>query len=288
MERKDFEIFITSLKESNLQEYTDTLASYKKKLKLDTSEGMLEKLLSDKAKDYFTRLGNNNMGAIVVDEAHHLTAWWSRVVYHLWEMLQNPYIIGLTATPPFDNVDFFDLDDSYANLLGEVDYYIPTPAIIKSGRLAPYNDLVQFVEPGKDLQNILDQKERLLNDFLEKEKLSIAEHIFSVVEKDSEKLLKNFPELLDNYLRFIHHHSPELDISNSITENTVTPIILEDIAKSTGKCLMNKKTKDTDFEYQSTIKSLFFDLGYIWRGQNFYKFQTPIEKLLIYSKSKIE
>jgi len=120
------------LKESNSQEYSDTVGVYKKKLKLDTTEGMLEKLLSEKAKTYFLELGVNNIGAIVVDEAHHLTAWWSRVVYHLWEILENPYIIGLTATPPFDNVDFFDLDDSYAKLLGEVDYYIPTPAIIKS------------------------------------------------------------------------------------------------------------------------------------------------------------
>ncbi|OIP53569.1 hypothetical protein AUK10_02260 [Candidatus Gracilibacteria bacterium CG2_30_37_12] len=288
LERKDFEEFIQNLKESNSQEYSDTVGVYKKKLKLDTTEGMLEKLLSEKAKTYFLELGVNNIGAIVVDEAHHLTAWWSRVVYHLWEILENPYIIGLTATPPFDNVDFFDLDDSYAKLLGEVDYYIPTPAIIKSGRLAPYNDLVQFVEPGKDLQDILDAKEKLLNVFLETERVSIAKHIFSIVEEESEKLLKNNPELLDSYLRFIYHSAPELDISEYITENTIEPIILEDIAKSTGKWLMNKKIKDSKSDNQTPVKSLFFDLGYIWRGSNFFRFQTPIEKLLIYSKSKIE
>ncbi len=32
---------------------------------------------------------------------------------------------------------------------------------------------------------------------------------------------------------------------------------------------------------------MFFELGYIWRTKSFYKFQTPIEKLLIYSKTKI-
>jgi superfamily II DNA or RNA helicase len=103
---------------------------------------------------------------MVVDEAHHLTSWWSHVLYEIWSSLEQPYIIGLTATPPFDNADYFELDESYVKLLGTVDYYVPTPAIVKSGRLAPYSDLVYIVSPDEKLNNLLKEKEQLLEQFL--------------------------------------------------------------------------------------------------------------------------
>jgi hypothetical protein len=39
------------------------------------------------------------------------------VLFYLYEELLNPFIIGLTATPPFDDADFFTLDENYVKLL---------------------------------------------------------------------------------------------------------------------------------------------------------------------------
>jgi hypothetical protein len=63
---------------------------------------------------------------------------------------------------------------------------------------------------------------------------------------------------------------------------------LEDIAKSIGKWASDGFKKSKKSEILDEVKSLFFDLGYIWRGANLYRFETPVEKGLIYAKSKIE
>lgn len=289
--RLEFNDYVANLKDSNFSEYSELFSKYKKWVKKSSDNNMINNLLSTRVKDFFASLKANNVKTIVVDEAHHLTSWWSKVIFYLRNYLNNPYIIGLTATPPFDDVDFFDLNDDYANLLGEVDYYIPTPAIIKSGRLAPYSDLVYFVEPDDNLSELLTKKEKILEDFLILESKNIAFTVYKVLKKDYDKLLKNSPELLDSYLRFIYIHDKSLDISEYINENSTKPISLEDVAKATGKWLMgikiNNSSKTWEKPNEDKIKRIFFDLGYIWRANNFYRFQTPIEKLLIYSKTKI-
>lgn len=63
---------------------------------------------------------------------------------------------------------------------------------------------------------------------------------------------------------------------------------LEDIAKSIGKWASDGFKKSKKSNTLDEVKSLFFDLGYIWRGANLYRFETPVEKGLIYAKSKIE
>ncbi|MBS3942291.1 MAG: DEAD/DEAH box helicase family protein [Actinobacteria bacterium] len=82
---------------------------------------------------------------VVLDECHHLLDHWALVVRALLDRLPDATVVGLTATPP-------DPDDavSFANydaLLGEVDFEVPTPAVVREGDLAPWRDLVYFVAP---------------------------------------------------------------------------------------------------------------------------------------------
>lgn len=85
----------------------------------------------------------NSRKVIVLDECHHLTAFWADVM----EMLvhEDKYIVGLTATPPIHREQ--GAINRYLDLLGEIDYQIPMPAIIKEGYLAPFQDLVFITEP---------------------------------------------------------------------------------------------------------------------------------------------
>ena len=274
------------LKETNSEEYSKNISKFKKKIKTwNTST-----LISDKIKSYFEELKKNNIKCIVVDEAHHLTSWWSKVLYFLWEELEKPFIIGLTATPPFDNADFFTLDENYLNLLWEVDYYVPTPAVVKSWRLAPYNDLVYFVNPDQDLENNMKKNDEILNKYILENKEHITNFIFEILKEDYDKLLKNSSSILWNYLRFIHAYS-SLDISEFAFDETVfKEVTLEDISKSIWKYLSVNYIKNIEKEYFTEVeevKSIFYNLWYIWRANNFYKFRTPLEMSLIYSKSKI-
>jgi len=62
-------------------------------------------------------------------------------------------------------------------------------------------------------------------------------------------------------------------------------LILEDIAKTIWKYITIETIKSR--ENFDNIKKTFYNLWYIWRGNNFFKFRTPIEMQIIYSKTKI-
>ena len=64
---------------------------------------------------------------------------------HLVKVLDDPIIIGLTGTPPEGKSS--SQETRYLSLVGEIDYQVPTPALVKEGGLAPYQDLAYFTEP---------------------------------------------------------------------------------------------------------------------------------------------
>lgn len=280
--------FVTSLKIENPNEYRELYGKNRKKLKESGDSKYTRKLMKWSIHEYIARLRSFGVQGMIVDEAHHLTAWWSHVLHEIWLDLWNPYIIGLTATPPFESTDYFELDESYTELLWSVDYYIPTPAIVKSGRLAPYSDLVYVVNPGNELSEILSQKEKLLQDFIEIHKNEICNFLHEFLKENYSRLEVKSLDLLEKWMRFIYVYKTEsIDMSTYITANARKSLTLEDIAKSIGKWWADGFKKSKNENLLSEIKTLFFNLGYIWRGANLYRFQTPIEKWLIYSKSKI-
>ena len=93
------------------------------------------------------RLKDRGVGLIVLDECHHLLGHWGRVLADASEFLDDPIILGLTATPPDrDGKDQVDLD-RYDEFFGPIDFEVPIPAVVKDGFLAPYQDLAYFVRP---------------------------------------------------------------------------------------------------------------------------------------------
>ncbi len=288
--KQEFLNYVETLKNIDIYKYKEKISKYKKKLKI-WKEDLVEKILSKKVLNYFQELEKSNIKSIIVDEAHHLTNWWSKVIYFLWEWLSSPLIIWLTATPPYDDIDFFILDDDYSKLLWEVDYYIPTPAVVKSARLSPWSDLVYFVEPWNDLKDVLEKTDKKLNEFILKNKDNIIKYIFSIIKKEYDSMLNKSYLVLINYLKFIKNYS-DIDIGSYYFDEKIwEDILLEDIAKTIGKYLSfieTKRVSKDNIEFIETTKKLFYELWYIWRKNNFYKFRTQIENMLIYSKSKIK
>ncbi len=228
-----FILFVNGLREENPKEYQEIYGKNRKKLKESGNSEYTHKLIKDTIHDYVSRLKESGIQTMVVDEAHHLTSWWSHVLYEIWNNLEQPYIIGLTATPPFDNADYFELDESYVKLLGVVDYYVPTPAIVKSGRLAPYSDLVYIVSPDEKLSTLLKEKEQLLEQFLIAHKSEIAHELHIFLEENFDRLKVKSLDLLEKWMRFVYKYKdPSIDMSTYITKNASQEVTLEDIAKS--------------------------------------------------------
>jgi superfamily II DNA or RNA helicase len=84
-------------------------------------------------------------GTVVLDECHHLLDYWAFILRELIKALPGVRVVGLTATlpDPSNPTEY----ENYHSLLGDVDFEVPTPAVVKEGNLAPYRDLVYFCEP---------------------------------------------------------------------------------------------------------------------------------------------
>ena len=91
-------------------------------------------------------LAKLGVGVVLLDECHHLASLWGYVVRAvLGELPEDVHVIGLTATPPVSlpaaEAELYDA------LLGPVDFTVPTPAVVRDGHLAPYQELAWLTEP---------------------------------------------------------------------------------------------------------------------------------------------
>jgi superfamily II DNA or RNA helicase len=107
----------------------------------------LADLLSPTAKARVAALQAGRVGVVVLDECHHLASMWGYVVRAVLDLLggEDVHVIGLTATPPSDLTG--EETELYSELLGPVDFTVPTPAVVRDGHLAPYQELAWLTEP---------------------------------------------------------------------------------------------------------------------------------------------
>lgn len=93
----------------------------------------------------FAELKAQNIQTLVLDEAHHLRkAWWTALT-ELKAGLEDPTIVALTATPPYD-VDQKEWE-KYEALCGPIDAEISVPELVKRSNLCPHQDYVYFSLP---------------------------------------------------------------------------------------------------------------------------------------------
>ena len=84
-------------------------------------------------------------GSLVLDECHHLLETWGRMLKEIIGDLEDPFVIGLTATPP--HMMTADQKALHDELFGSVDLEVSAPALVRDGHLAPYQELAYFTTP---------------------------------------------------------------------------------------------------------------------------------------------
>ncbi|KZS82324.1 DEAD/DEAH box helicase family protein [Mycobacterium persicum] len=88
---------------------------------------------------------------LVLDECHHLLAAWGALVGALVSVLgPRTALIGLTATPATALTEWQRA--LHDELFGTADFVVPTPALVKEGDLAPYQELVYLTGPTPEEQ----------------------------------------------------------------------------------------------------------------------------------------
>ncbi|TFG30310.1 restriction endonuclease subunit R [Candidatus Thorarchaeota archaeon] len=144
-EASDVELSEEDLDEKEEDELEDSkvhswLDQSKKKMKKHDNKNALELQLVDLLRDV-------GIKTLVLDEAHHLRSNWWKSLVGLIESIEGITLLSLTATPPFDVVDFEW--DRYIELCGPVDAQIPVPELVMEGNLCPHQDLIVFSTPSE-------------------------------------------------------------------------------------------------------------------------------------------
>lgn len=125
------------------------------KRRLLTEEGVdVGAYLHPNARQLVDQIAAAGVRTVILDECHHLLDYWAVVLRYLIARLEEPRVVGLTATLPSPEDD--DEYENYTSLLGDVDFEVPTPAVVKEGDLAPYRDLAYFVRPSERERRYLD------------------------------------------------------------------------------------------------------------------------------------
>lgn len=142
---------LQTMQTNNPKAYREELGRRYKRVKTALLRGQdidVDAFLHPNARGLIDRLVSYGVQTVVLDECHHLLDYWAIVLRHLLRKIPGVYTIGLTATlpSPEDEEEY----ENYTAILGDVDFEVPTPAVVKEGDLAPYQDLVLFVRPTED------------------------------------------------------------------------------------------------------------------------------------------
>src|SRR3954470_9425649 len=105
----------------------------------------LEHLIAPGARARIEALKRGGIGTLVLDECHHLASLWGYLVRTVVAALGEVNVVGLTATSPSELTGEYAA--LYDDLLGPVDFEVPTPAVVRDGYLAPYQELAWFTTP---------------------------------------------------------------------------------------------------------------------------------------------
>jgi superfamily II DNA or RNA helicase len=141
-------VWVEDLRRHNRAYYEDRLSAYRKIVRDRMSLGgnALETLHAS-ALATLHRLRDRGVGMVILDECHHLMGHWGRVLADAGELLEQPVVVGLTATPPDREGKPPEDVQRYDEFFGPIDYEVPVPAVVKDGFLSPYQDLAYFVRP---------------------------------------------------------------------------------------------------------------------------------------------
>jgi superfamily II DNA or RNA helicase len=110
----------------------------------DGTEGLLS-LLHPNGRELIARLRDGGPWTLVLDECHHLLELWGRLLQAVIGQLDRPRVVGLTATPP--HLMTAEQAELHRTLFGGADLEISAPALVREGRLAPYQELAYFTRP---------------------------------------------------------------------------------------------------------------------------------------------
>lgn len=297
------ELRILELLQNNRSAYQKEMSRHVSRLRRKLTDVIdINDVLHKNAIDLVQSLRRQKFGLVIFDECHHLTDYWAAVMTHLVKRLHNPVVIGLTGTPPEGKSS--NQETRYLSLVGEIDYQVPTPALVKERGLAPFQDLVFFTEPTENetvfLEGQHEEFHLLLTELTTGTKVdgkeipsALSQWILHRVQGSGknawEKLLERDPELGQAAARYIWKNRLPLpdgmDLNETLTQSPLIDdwmVLLEDYALHYLKTSSNSR----DHNLYERIKEAVRKLGYGLTERGIRRQASPVDRVLAYSQGK--
>lgn len=265
----------------------------------------LARVLHPNAVALIDRLVDAGVRTVILDECHHLLDHWALVVAYLAGRIRerggSPRLIGLTATlpSPDDEAEY----ENYTQLLGEVDYEVPTPAVVKEGHLAPYRDHVMVIEPTPAEISFIRHHEERLHDLVMQllttpDAVSYLERQLQPEDEDedepgagAEALLerafaKDFPltRSCAVVLRVVQPQHPLLAaIPPLLLDRCTSEDLLTVLTRFAQTRLLGNPDAHRQWDY---VRRALADFGYMLTDRGLRRGRDPLDTTLAYSAAK--
>lgn len=232
---------------------------------------------------------------LILDECHHLLAHWGAAIQEFLEQAPETVVIGLTATPPVDKLARSEAQ--YLNLIGDIDFQIPLPAVVREGHLAPFQDLVYLVRPEPEETRFIADAHELLHELMQRlegetegpplplwaEEFLLQPQIRGQ-KLSRQKYLKSEPDQVIALVRYLH--------SKGIFPQGVSWLIEveEDFSLSdqvTLLALYGREELSPESDLWQVLIDALSPMGYHWRQGQFVKTQGAVDKVLTLSAAKL-
>jgi len=235
--------------------------------------------------------------ALVLDEAHHLRAEWWRVLTSVADQLENPTIVALTATPPYD-VSPFEWQ-RYEELCGPVDAEVSVPELVQEGDLCPHQDYVYFTTPTQEEWKVISEFRASVDRFVVRLRENVAfndailKHPWvSAPDQYTEEILDN-PEYLSSmvvYLNAVGQDIPVVVLSTlGLSHKRIPALELQWLEVLLSHCLYSDAENLREIEpVLKAIRHELLGIGAIERRKVRLRDPSDHLKLLTTSVTKLK
>jgi superfamily II DNA or RNA helicase len=260
-------------------------------------------LLHPNGRKLIEQIKMSGQWTILLDECHHLLEMWGYLVRALvHELGDNVFLVGLTATPPSD----MEAKEAvlYQELFGGADFEIPTPAVVKEGNLAPYQELAYLTQPLEvEAQYLKEEYTRFLEltiaimaptfasvPFLEWLNQRVVDRQASNGSQVSwSRFEQDQPALAQAALRFYVSNKMKIPSGARIREAHRQALTAGDWVVLIGDyCLgvLRHSQKPADQHAWEQVHRGLLSLGYVLTRQGVRAYVSPVDRVLLLSASK--
>lgn len=296
-EEKAADEWLSDFESNNPERFYISLMRRSKQKRMKDNGAEKESVVNDDSARLMSSFREKGVKLLIFDECHHLVGYWAQVALALVKTLERPRILGLTATAPSPD-DLSDREiELHKELLGDIDYFLQTPAFVRDGALAPYQDLVYFTRPTEqELDYVRSCSEYLsgVMQTIEKhtgKKLSdwIVGELEAIPEDSMSNTLRKRSVFISEAVRYLKKlgRSIPCGIANfaegplSIDENA-------DLAGRYASKYLLVSQDEADRKLYSELSTAFRPLGFLITEKGMRNCQSTVSRVLALSKSKMD